>query len=254
MRILYGKLKFRLRRFLDHFTLSLQRVSNALMGRKPVHFLHIGKTGGTALKYAIKGHSKSKDYFIKGHLHQFHLDNVPKGEKFFFCIRDPKDRFTSAFYARMREDKPRFYLPWNQGEAQAFSIFKTPNELAEALSSSDDKLRSSAKDAMSTIGHIRESYWKWFRNETYFMERMPDLVHVCHLETIKDDLEVLKEKLSLSENLQLPGKGINSHSSPETLDKTLSPLALANLRSWYARDYEFLKLLENKNLIKRKAA
>lgn len=251
MKKLYSKVKVRLKWFLDQAVLSLQRTLNAVMGREPVHFLHIGKTGGTALKYALKGHSVTKDFFIKGHLHHFHLEHVPKGEKFFFCIRDPKDRFTSAFYARKREDKPRFNLAWSQGETRAFNVFNTPNELAVALSSPDNELKLAAEDAMRSIAHIRTSYWKWFKDEALLLERLPDLVHACHLETITTDFEILKQKLGLAEDLQLPGKGVKSHSSPATLDKSLVPIALENLRSWYVRDYEFLKFLENKNLITR---
>jgi hypothetical protein len=252
MKKLKNKVKFKLKRISEQAVLTLQRAFHAVMGREPVHFLHIGKTGGTALKFALKGDSITKDFFIKGHLHHFHLEHIPKGEKFFFCVRDPKDRFTSAFYARKREDKPRFYLKWNEGETRAFQLFNTPNELAVALSSRDNELKLAAEDAMRSIVHIRTSYWKWFKDEALLLERLPDLVHVCHLETITTDFEILKEKLGLPEDLQLPKRGIKSHSSPATLDKSLEPVALENLRSWYAGDYKFLKFLENRNLITEK--
>ena len=60
------------------------------------------------------------------------LTKFPKGEPFFFNLRNPITRFTSAFYSRKL--KP---ATWNQVESELFARFRTPNELVEALCEKD---------------------------------------------------------------------------------------------------------------------
>src|SRR5262245_25043255 len=53
-----------------------------LQGRRIVHFLHIPKTGGTALICALNGYEHSGDYELILHDgHDIKLVNVPLGEK-----------------------------------------------------------------------------------------------------------------------------------------------------------------------------
>ncbi len=54
--------------------------------KQPVHFLHIGKTGGSAIMYAIKYNCTDSHYVVCFHPHVVKLRNIPKGERFFsFC-------------------------------------------------------------------------------------------------------------------------------------------------------------------------
>ena len=90
------------------------RVIHKLQGQQVVHFLHIGKTGGTAVKYALKRNLVNKEYMIYLHGHEFKLRDVQKGAKAFFFLRDPVDRFVSGFYSRRRQGQPRIFSPWSQ--------------------------------------------------------------------------------------------------------------------------------------------
>jgi len=61
-----------------------------------VHFLHIGKTGGTAIKHAIgsaqasiSGDGAGLPCVVHLHRHAVRLRDVPAGERFFFFVRDP---------------------------------------------------------------------------------------------------------------------------------------------------------------------
>ncbi len=68
-----------------------------------IHFIHIGKTGGTAVKYALQDYNATVlgcRYEIILHNHNFKLKDIPIGEKFFFFVREPIDRFISGFYSR----------------------------------------------------------------------------------------------------------------------------------------------------------
>jgi len=247
----YLRLKFYTKWYFDRTILFVQKHYYRLLGKDIVHFLHLGKTGGTSLKYALDNNYVTDNYFIKGHLHHVYLKHIPKGEKFFFSIRDPKDRFISAFFARQREDKPRFYLPWRKGEARAFGEFNTPNELALALSSHNHDKKQRAVEAMKSIIHLKDSYWDWFHNEAFLLERLPDLLQVCHLKTLDSDFKQLKHTLGISDRANLPERGVASHSSSNTLDKKLDPEAITNLKNWYAEDYKLMALLEDHDLINR---
>ena len=66
--------------------------------RKIVHFIHIGKTGGTAIKSVIKRYNSTKEFDIFIHGHEFKFKDALPGEYVFFVLRDPIDRFISGFY------------------------------------------------------------------------------------------------------------------------------------------------------------
>ena len=53
------------------------------LGKKRVHFLHIGKTGGTAINYALKNHLITSRYVISMHLHGVKLRDIPNFRRVF---------------------------------------------------------------------------------------------------------------------------------------------------------------------------
>lgn len=76
-----------------------------------LHFVHVGKTGGTAIKQALLSHRLAYRHErnahklpagpygrIHLHKHRFRLGDVPPGDFVFFCVRDPIARFVSGFY------------------------------------------------------------------------------------------------------------------------------------------------------------
>jgi hypothetical protein len=156
--------------------------------REPLHVLHVGKTGGTALNHVLiqyAGVSRFRPVF-GGHV--LTIADVPIGERFMFFIRDPLSRFVSAFNSRLREGRPRYHYPWRDEEKVAFSIFKTPNELATALSADDSSLRKKAEAAMHGIGHVNTGYSFWFGDESSFRARVSDLFFIGFQERLEDDV------------------------------------------------------------------
>jgi len=235
---------------------------NALLGRQCVHMLHIGKTGGTAMKTAFRqiadrvlvtySHGRrtvkasfrqargGRDLVLRLHPHNFTLRNVPVGDKVFFFVRDPLARFVSGFYSRKRQGQPRRLKRWTPAEATAFARFETPNALGGALASQDPSIREAAVAAMRGITHVQSSYWDWFRDSAYFESRLNDILFIGFQETLDDDFEILKSLLNLPSHARLPADDVTSHRSPRGLDRTLDDTAEAAVRKWYARDYEFL--------------
>jgi hypothetical protein len=229
-------------KFLVRVWEDISRAIRQLRRRHNVHFLHIGKTGGTAIKYVLERQQNTKQYSFVLHSHETTLRDVPKGEYVIFFLRDPITRFTSAFYSRQRQGQPRYFSPWSTEEESAFQRFDTPNKLAGALSSDDQGQRSAAAGAMQSIEHVRTSYWKWFENEPYFRSRLSDIFFIGFQETLDSDFESLRLKLGLGCGLNLPVDDIEAHKNPGHLDRSLDEVALRNLREWYAADYEFLSL------------
>ena len=229
-----------------------------ISGVEKVHFIHLGKTGGTAIKYAI-GQFDQKNKLNKfiykkiifHHPHEITLKDIPDGERFFFSVRDPIKRFLSAFYAAKRQDVPRYKSPWSEGERKAFSFFETPNDLAKSLSSQQVELRERAEAAMKSIRHIKTTYWFWFEDKDYFLKRKDDLLMVLQQESLKEDFARLKNKMGLPNKLRLPEDKTIAHSGDSNEDRSLEEISIQNLKRWYAGDYEFLEFLRSYNLIRK---
>lgn len=215
---------------------------NGRQGNKGLHFLHISKTGGTAIKYAIAQRPVDSPYTIYLHRHRFLLEDVPVGEKVVFFLRDPVSRFVSAFHSRQRQGQPRYSRPWTRKEKKVFEEFGTPNELALALSSTDVHTKKRAQLGMQRIRHVRDSYWRWFKDEEYFKSRISDIVFIGFQERLAEDFELLKSIIGLPENAELPADDVQAHRSPRQLDEPLDDEAVANLKQWYKDDFQFVAL------------
>lgn len=225
--------------------LRAQRFWHRVQGKPRLHFLHVGKTAGSAVKYAIESYPNPHTrYVIYLHPHETTLRNVPQGEKFFFFLRDPVSRFVSGFYSRQRQGRPRYFLRWTPAEEAAFARFSSPNALAAALSSADVNEKAQAEMAMENILHVKDSYWNWFESRDYFSSRLSDLFFVGFQEQLSADFEIVKAKLGLPD-LVLPQDEVHAHRNPGHLDKSLEETAIANLQTWYAADFEFVALCKN---------
>jgi hypothetical protein len=209
--------------------------------REPLHVFHIGKTGGTALNHVLVEHADACRYRPVFGGHVLTLKDVPRGERFMFFIRDPLDRFVSAFNSRLREGRPRYHYPWRDEERVAFAEFKTPDQLATALSSADRAERARAEDAMRGIGHVNTPYSFWFGSQRNFRKRLPGVFFIGFQERLDDDFELLKRKLGLPSEIDLP-RGDAAHEAPAGFERRLSETARANLARWYADDVGFVAL------------
>ena len=234
---------------------------------KTIHFLHIGKTGGSAVKEALKRGIKEQDIYSKTkklkdntlleikdlseqydqiilHGHGTTLKEIPESDWFFFCIRDPLSRFVSGFYSRQRQGKPRYNIPWNAKEERAFRHFETANDLAEALSSSSQTVRNRAEQAMQNIRHVKTSISKWIIDPTYFEKRKENLLCILEQRTLEKDFEKMLQKIHYNRQLNLSNdKKITHQANPSKTNTTLSELALQNLNNHYAEDIKIYNYL-----------
>ena len=220
------------------------RVIERLQHKQRVHFLHIGKTGGTAVRHALREHASTRRFIILLHPHEVKLRDVPVGDGVIFFARDPISRFVSAFYSRQRQGQPRYLSPWSPAEKDAFDYFKTPNQLAVALSSADAAERARAEKAMRDISVVKDSYWMWFDNEEYFASRAADIFFIGFQERLNEDFEAVKSQLGLPADMKLPADDVQAHRNPAHLDRKLDEHAVSNLNEWYKDDFKFIRLCE----------
>jgi hypothetical protein len=226
---------------------ALPRSLRAHIGRRrdprpPLHVLHIGKTGGTALKHTLATHQDATRYRLLFRGHEVGIADIPVGQSFMFLIRDPLSRFVSAFNGRLRQDRPRYDYPWRDEERVAFAIFKTPNQLATALSSADEDERGQAEQAMRGIGHLNTPFRFWFGEEDAFRTRLDDVFFIGLQDRLDEDFELLRRKLGLPEDARLPGDPTIAHRTPSEFEESLDETARRNLERWYERDLAFVRL------------
>jgi len=224
-------------------------------GATVLHFIHIRKTAGTAIRQTISRKAKysgkvlsSGGFLIQAHGHEFTLQDVKPGEKAFFVVRDPIQRFISGFYSRKRMGKPQNYNPWTEGEQKAFTWFENPDQLGLALASEAD--RSKAVFALRHIKHVNSSYYDWFINDAYLRENLDKILFVL----CQEDLDADFIRAQAAHNIQL-GALIKdpkrAHKNPTAVKKELSEESRKQLMDWFQPEYQFLNLLHTCGLINR---
>ncbi|HVN02580.1 MAG TPA: hypothetical protein VMT68_20435 [Caulobacteraceae bacterium] len=220
-----------------------RRLVGALKGKPVAHFIHVGKTGGTAIKQALRSCPDAGAYTLFVHGHAQTLRGVPAGEKVVFFLRDPVSKFVSGFDYRLRGSLPHFDIPWRPHEAEAFARFTSAAALAKALSSEDPDERARAGQAMRSIHHVRDSVVaRWFESEAYFRSRLDDVLFIGFQEDLAADFERLKRVLGLPPALTLPGPDTVAYQKSPTPPEPLDTVARANLVAWYADDVRFYAL------------
>lgn len=204
-----------------------------------LHFLHIGKTGGSAFISAIRASDAADTLHL--HAHDVTLADVPVGEKAIFFLRNPIDRFVSAFYSRYRQGQPLTYRPWKPVEAEAFARFTTASSLAEGLCDGDPEVRQAARTAMQGIGHVRSSFYDWVVDDAYLQSRLEDIAYIGFQETLDADFEWLKGQGLIPAGAMLPTDDVTAHRTPAHFDQSLSPTARKAIEDWYGPDMVFAK-------------
>ncbi|MEZ4710307.1 MAG: sulfotransferase family 2 domain-containing protein [Caldilineaceae bacterium] len=210
------------------------------------HFLHIGKTGGSAIQTALEPYVDAGIYNILLQPHRVTLKDVPIGDGVFFTLRHPVTRFVSGFNDRLRLGQPKYCYWWSPAEQEAFACFQSANELAEALSDPDDTWRGLAQRAMGSIQHVSSSFWFWLHDPAYFRSRSADLLFVGFQESLNSDFPRLLNRLGLDEQIPLPTDPVAANQAPDIADQAISALGRHNLLAHYAADVEFYEEMQSK--------
>lgn len=216
-----------------------------------VHFVHVAKTGGTAVRYAIRearrengGRLESPWGPVWAHDHRFGLWDLEPDDKAVLIFRDPVSRFVSGFNSRLRRGAPRYMLEWTRAERRAFEWFPTPHALADALARRRGVTRRRAEFAMRSIRHLKRPMTFWTGDPEYFRTHLHQVLYVARQETLDDDWETLKELLGLPRGQSLPADPVVAHRSPGGEDTAISERGVRALRRWFADDYELVEIGE----------
>lgn len=172
--------------------------------------VHIPRTGGTALREALRAHP-----FWRMAGHSDRLEDVTTP----LCtvtVRDPVARFLSV-------------CAWGRDVLRSAGYRD-----AEALA-----LDISALDTIDQYRVMLAPQVAWCISAEYVKDR-------CfwwgHTERLDLDFERLRLLMALDEDYHLPAVGdVKRNASP--IDYELSPLAEANVRDWYAIDAELVEAL-----------
>lgn len=218
-----------------------------------VHYIHVSKSGGTALRHAIREGRQARGGKpfqtpwgpFWTHRHTFRLRDLPKGHKAILTLRDPVARFLSGYHSRMRKGAPRYLIEWSDAERQSFEWFPTAQALADALAEPPGELRNRAEFAMRSIRHLKRPQIAWTGKPSYFRRHVDSVLYIARQETLDDDWERLKELLELPSELALPRDDVAAHRTTYPADRSVSDEGAAALRAWYAQDYEVLEIGEH---------
>ena len=236
----------RFNKFIQTTTRKIKLRWFRLRGGQIVNFLHIPKTGGSAVKNAIGNNLSTKQYKVHLRGHSCHLKEIPKGDKFFFFLRDPAQRFISAFNHK-KSGKKRWKHKKFAEETAALARFQTANHLAESLSSDCEETKQAAVDAMNCIEHVNTFYLDWFHSQEYFLSRLPDALYIGFQESLDQDFLALMQILKLPNVTHLPARdSLEANQNSDELSTELTQTANENLKVWYADDYDFLRLCQEK--------
>jgi hypothetical protein len=206
------------------------------------HFLHIGKTGGSAVADALQ--SVDAEHRVLLHGHKTVLSDIPAGEHAVFFVRDPVTRFVSGFNSRLRQGRPRYDVPWRPKEVAAFSRFPTPNRLAEALADEDHEVRAAAEQAMNSIAHVNKHLRHFLVSTDYLARRAADILFVGFQETLATDFSRLKQLLRLPETIRLSDDPVAIHRTPAGFSTNLSRRGEEAIRHWYREDVDIYAYLQ----------
>ncbi|MCK5677486.1 MAG: sulfotransferase family 2 domain-containing protein, partial [Flavobacteriaceae bacterium] len=245
----------------QYTTMSIAATSYKVKDPLPyLHFVHIGKCGGTALMMAFK------DQEIK--LSDFHLKK-PKvynsDEKYIIWIRNPLHRFVSAFnfslalikldtstldsnnltiYNCLAPGRIRYKMRSNHTFSDEYDdlieFFQTANNLAEALSNKDNTIKNKSLKLMRfPAEHINRGIGWYLDNGNFVKENNEKILFVGKVETMKTDMANLSKVLDIS--LKSSSKKIRENI---LYNKDLSELAVKNILDFYkSTDYKALEEL-----------
>jgi hypothetical protein len=204
-----------------------------------IQFLHIPKTGGTAFKNAFKG--KKGNLVLNGHGVTFRdIVEMPSSQCIFF-IRDIVTRYVSGFNSRLRKGQPYTNAGWDEGERVAFKYFRTPNELAEALTDDRIEIRRLAECSMANIWHTRFPLHFWLHSVEFLEKHKRQILFIGRQEHMQEDFQRFVQLLFGEECFSLPDDDVSSHKTPEGFSIFMSEKGKENILNWYKSDLDLIK-------------
>lgn len=113
---------------------------------------------------------------------------------FAVIFRDPDRRYANAFETRLRQgrpDAPAGTRLWTPGEAVAFTWFRQPDALFEALGSTDEAERSAANFALDAVSNLKHDHHWYLGNAEQFTAMRARFWFVRPMSELSDHIDEL---------------------------------------------------------------
>jgi glycosyl transferase, family 25 len=202
-------------------------LTETFQNKETYHFIHIPKNGGSSMVNILKNSSIPITYIGHNYL------NINENE--IIILRDPIDRFISAFYYRIQNlnhiSNPTKYKIANDK-------FKTVNQFIESLTDKTSKNYNYAKlifenqENNTVNNNLIKTRWI-FSEQTSWINNPKFILRFSHLE---EDFNKCLKDIGHNKYVSLPKKNSSVHK-----DKNLSKNSLAFLKEFYKKDFELLE-------------
>jgi hypothetical protein len=234
-----------------------------LMNSINLKFIHIGKCGGTNVCKKLYPNKNTGDYHLKR--------NYKSDEKYIIWIRNPLERFVSAFNMSyniinadtsnlnknnltldncLAPERFRYKMTHDHTFTKRYdyliNYFKTANKLAESITSKNETEKKLALELMnSEQEHIFKSIGWYLYNGNFIEKNYDKIVFVGSCENMTNDIKKLSNLLNIQNNSKEKNRENKNNN-----DKFLSYKAIKNIINFYKdTDYEALRKLLKYNFI-----
>lgn len=215
------------------YTLPKPRLLNVLWYQQPYAFVHIPKTGGTAIKHWLKSSNHCPS------IASYYHEETTQTAQFYqqrpiTIIRDPIDRFISTFYYWKygSEDISAWRRPKNWHKADNI---ETPEELIAILA---NKNHPQHKQTLSNIHSHDHITWQHFLPQSHWINsKEADITFVCyHPKHLQKHLQDAIDKLHIPckmASLRVKNQSRHKPNQPPKLSKT----AIKWIKQYYQKDF-----------------
>lgn len=230
---------------------------------KDYSFIHIGKCGGTYVRKFIQQKKNIKYYHLKR--------NYAKNEKIILWIRNPLNRFVSAFYyvkniinqsidsvnpnnltlknclsPHATKCKIKNGYAFSKRYEFLINSFDSVNELAESLSQNHPKFALANELMHLEIEHIYKGIGWYLYDGDFINKNYKNIFFIGSQEHMTEDIIRLSNKMNITIN-KIPTK-IRENKNKN--NKFLSSIAIQNLLEFYKdTDYKALQTMLDHKLI-----
>jgi hypothetical protein len=183
-------------------------------------FVHIPKNAGTAINSILRTHWRIPIKIIHHPYPKMYTNEI-------VVLRDPVDRFISAFYYAKKNYKNKYN-----------DQFDTPNQFAEALADTTHPKHNTAQIMITnTSDHTilgKQTPFTWtFMPQCAWVRHPKFVLRFSHLE--QDFNQCLYDLGFQTVYIRIPKKNTTVH-----YNKYMSPTALRFVKQFYRRDYTML--------------
>lgn len=199
---------------------------NEYYGNKTYNFIHIPKNAGESIQKLI---NNTKDLPINYIFHGY----PRKMSNEIVILREPIDRFISAFYYR----KQKYY----EKNKVDFDKIKTPNDFAISLYTKNSNYKNALNiwkqqdgNHHKILGNEINCNWVFAPQYLYFNNPK----YVLRFENLDNEFKMCLKDIGYNKNLNIPKK---NYTNSIKKDKYLSDIALKFIHEYYQEDFKLLK-------------